>query len=103
MNLLPVGSVVKLNIIRPEAKDTLFVITKRFVSNPSNKKEYFEYELLLYPGGSGDGKNIFVNNEQIESLVHKGYSDNKDDSYQELMQGVIEKNNLRKVHIERKV
>lgn len=99
--VLPIGSVVKLNITNSEFSDTLFVVIKRFVTNPKNRNEYFEYEVMLYPAGTTDGKNLMLNREQISEVVHHGYSDIKDEECQQLIMSTIEKNQIKKVIIER--
>ena len=95
-DILPPGSVVTLNIIKKEHREAKFLIYKRFVLEEEKSKEYYEYEAMLLPIGTEDGKNIMFNNEQIEEVIFKGYSDEQELKFLEAMQELITKENLSK-------
>lgn len=97
--ILPVGSIVKLNIMKEERKDTKFCILRRFILNINEKDEYFEYELMLYPGGTQDGKVILINSEQISEVVYYGYSDDEDILFINAREQLIAENDIKKANI----
>ncbi len=99
-NILPVGSIVTLNIMKNDNQEAKFIIQRRFVINPNNKNEYFEYELMLYPGGTKDGKLILINNEQISNVIFEGYSDELDVKFIKATYELLDRNELNKVKIE---
>lgn len=100
--LLPNGSIVTLNIMKQDKQDTKFIIIKRFVLNNANKNEYFEYEVMLYPNGVGDRRNILINNEQISEVVFEGYTDHMEVLMIEMTNEKIQKQGLKKADIYQK-
>lgn len=97
--ILPIGSIIELNIMNKDKQDAKFIILKRFVINPNKSNEYFEYEAMLYPGGTTDGKNLLINNEQIAKVVFKGYCDELEDVYLTEIKSLLVQNDLVKTSI----
>lgn len=92
--ILPAGSIVTLNIMKEEKKDTKFIIMKRFVAEESGVNYYYEYEVMVYPTGSKDGKNLLINNEQIEEIIFKGYKDRLEEEFLKESKNIIQTNKL---------
>ncbi len=69
MQLLPIGSVVKL-----KNSDQPLMITTRFpIANFNGKEGYFEYDSCLYPQGAYHNQHFFFNHEDIAEVCFRGY------------------------------
>ncbi len=98
-HILPTGSIVTLNIMKPGAENTKFIIIRRFIQNAVKEKEYFEYELMLYPSGTKDKKGVLVNHEQISNIVFRGYSDEEEEDYIKRVDKLLLQNSAKKTEI----
>lgn len=73
MRLLPIGSIITLK--SDEEKNKLMIIC-RF---PFYKEDgYFDYAACVYPYGMIQDDFYYINNEDIDNVVFKGYSDEFD-------------------------
>lgn len=97
--LLPIGSIVNLNIMKESARSIKFIVMRRYIVDPNNSQQYYEYEVMNYPGGSQDGTSLLVNNEQISNIIFRGYADEEDNSYQNYANELIISNNLNKAFV----
>ena len=90
--ILPLGSVVDLKKERlkgtlpiDEIENVRIVITHRFLHNPKDKF-YFPYAGVVYPVGSmGQERTLHFTSPFIERVVHKGYSDEQDEAFVQMM------------------
>lgn len=67
-NLLPIGSIVKLN----KAKKIVMIYGRNQIQTSSNR--IFDYIAVPYPEGNlTTDFNVFFNREQIEEVIFNGY------------------------------
>lgn len=93
---LTLGSIVTLKITKDEYANSKFVIVNRFIINPQNQEEYFDYEVMLYPSGSIDGGKILINNEQVKDIEFVGYKDEFDTEFQKEIKKMLNSAGLKK-------
>lgn len=99
--ILPLGTVVKLKkeyikklLNNSEIENAEVVIVNRFIFN-NGVKAYFPYAGVVYPlGFVGNSNAIQFSSALIDEVVHRGYSDEKDEVFTFLLKRelIIDKN-----------
>ena len=79
MEILPIGSVVKLK--NGEAK--LMIINRAPLYNQDGEIGYFDYSACVYPLGKVEEQVYFFNNENIETVYFEGYKDEQEELFQQ--------------------
>ncbi len=51
------------------------VVGRKMIKEIDGEKYYFDYAACLYPEGIIGGEHLFINDEDIQKICHKGYSD----------------------------
>jgi hypothetical protein len=89
--LLPVGSVVYLK----EGTLKLVVLSRGelvLVHKDDEKSVYFDYMGGIYPQGNDPENNYYFNHEDIEKVIFKGYIDEDENRYLEVLRAAKENN-----------
>ena len=79
MNLLPIGSVVRLY----NGDANLMILNRYPLYNENGNIGYFEYSGTIYPFGRLEEQVYYFNQENIERVIFKGYIDESEISLQE--------------------
>lgn len=80
MNLLPIGTIVLLK----EGTKKVMIFGRKQIDKDNNK--VWDYIACLYPEGNISSELYFLfNKEDIEEVVFKGYEDEEDAKYQEVI------------------
>jgi len=85
MNILPIGSVVRLN----EGQVKLMILNRAPLHNNDGLIGYFDYSACVYPTGVTDQQAYFFNHEDIDEVYHEGYVDKEEKLFQEEYEGKI--------------
>ena len=85
MNILPLGSVVRLK----EGTQKVMVITRAPLYNNEGTIGYFDYAGCLYPQGQTGQTTFFFNQEDIEQIFFKGYVDEEEEKFIEMYKSQI--------------
>lgn len=86
--LLPIGSFVYLK--QGQAK---IMIIMRGAVVPENEEEHlYTYGGCLYPNGLDPKKVIYFNDEDIDKVIVKGFSDDEEERYAQLYSEWVEEN-----------
>ena len=74
--LMPIGTVVTL---KNDDLNREYMIISRFpLMNQQGKLGYCDYSAVMFPIGQFDQNNIFFNREQIETILYKGFENEKE-------------------------
>lgn len=79
MDVLPIGSVVKLN----NGDVKLMIINRAPLYNQGGEIGYFDYSACIYPTGKVEDQVYFFNKENIEKVYFKGYVDEQEELFQQ--------------------
>lgn len=79
MEILPIGSVVKLN----NGDVKLMILNRTPLYNQDGKIGYFDYSACVYPAGKVEEQVYFFNNENIEEVYFRGYVDEQEELFQQ--------------------
>ncbi|MTW86057.1 DUF4176 domain-containing protein [Virgibacillus dakarensis] len=85
MELLPLGSVVKLK----NGEQKIMITVRLPLYNNKGTIGYFHYGACLFPNGQVDQKTYFFNNSDIEEIFFKGYIDELEEDFQKKYQEEI--------------
>lgn len=80
MNLLPIGSVVRLY----NGEKKLMILSRFPLYNSEGTLGYFEYSATVYPMGKVEEEVYFFNHENIEETYFVGYIDKEEEGMQKL-------------------
>lgn len=96
MNVLPLGSVVRLK----EGERKLMIISRAPLYNDRGTIGYFDYAGCLHPVGQNGQQTFFFNKEDIEEIFFEGYIDEQEEKYQEIYGKEMKKVTYPKLSIE---
>ncbi|GAB3799614.1 DUF4176 domain-containing protein [Virgibacillus kimchii] len=96
MEILPIGSVVKLK--NGEVK--LMIINRAPLYNRDGVIGYFDYSACIYPNGKVEEQVYFFNDENIEKVYFKGYIDEQEELFQQEYEEKIKNVNYPKFKID---
>lgn len=85
MELLPLGSVVKLK----NGEQKVMITVRLPLFNNNGTIGYFEYGSCLFPNGQVDQKTYFFNSTDIEKVFFEGYIDESEKDFQRKYQKEI--------------
>lgn len=71
MNVLPIGSVIRLK----DGEQKIMIISRAPLYNNEGTIGYFDYAGCLYPQGQNSQMTYFFNHEDIEEIYFTGYVD----------------------------
>lgn len=96
MNILPLGSVVRLK--KGEIK--LMIITRVPLYNNKGTIGYFDYAGCLHPVGQNGQQTFFFNEDDIDEVFFQGYVDDEEERYQAMYEEEMKKVSYPKLSIE---
>ncbi|MBF2380275.1 DUF4176 domain-containing protein [Listeria welshimeri] len=79
MNILPIGSIVKLY----NGDIKLMIINRVPLYNQKGQIGYFDYSGCMYPNGKVEEQVYFFNEENIEQIFYEGYID-EEEAFQQI-------------------
>ncbi len=78
IDILPLGSIVKLKQTANSENETKFIIVGRFLIN-QDTNDFAEYMGYVFPlGYQGENVVVFFDNEHIQEVVFEGYLDEEE-------------------------
>ncbi|EUJ30608.1 Uncharacterized protein conserved in bacteria [Listeria grayi] len=80
MNVLPIGSIVKLY----NGDIKLMILNRLPLYNQKGQIGYFDYSACMYPNGKVEEQVYFFNKENIEKVYHEGYRDEEEVAFQQV-------------------
>ncbi|MEY8457537.1 DUF4176 domain-containing protein [Lactococcus ileimucosae] len=86
--ILPIGTIIYLK----EGSQKLMILNRGAITEQNNKTVTFDYSAAMYPVGLNPEQMFYFNQENIDKVVHMGYSDSEEERFQELYQEWLEKN-----------
>lgn len=84
---LPLGTIV---IVKGSVKKIL-IVGRGVASSMDGKIQYFDYVACTYPEGLIGETVLYINHDDIEEVVYKGYCDNDDIRMQKNLKEQVEK------------
>ena len=93
---LPLGTII---ILKGGIRKAM-IIARAVAVNMKEENKYFEYGGCLYPEGLLGEAVLYFNNEDIHSIVQKGYADEDDKIMQDNLNAAIEKTEMKKANTE---
>ena len=97
--MLPLGSVVKL-----KGNEGKLVIYCRYPLYKTEKKEgYCDYAACLFPFGQMGPESIFFNSEDIDTVVHTGYTDEEEDKFLEAAEKSLKETGYQKIILKKQL
>lgn len=96
MNILPLGSVVRLK--KGEIK--LMIISRVPLYNNKGTIGYFDYAGCLHPVGQNGQQTFFFNEDDIDEVFFQGYVDDEEERYQAMYEEEMKKVTNPKLSIE---
>lgn len=96
MNILPLGSVVRLK--KGEIK--LMIISRVPLYNNKGTIGYFDYAGCLHPVGQNGQQTFFFNEDDINEVFFQGYVDDEEERYQTMYEEEMKKVTYPKLSIE---
>lgn len=87
MELLPIGSMVRLN----NGKRKLMIISRTPLTVEDGVTGYYDYGACLYPDGQVNQTMFFFNSEDIAEICCKGYCDELELQFREKYEEAIGK------------
>lgn len=93
--ILPIGSIVKLK--RGDQK--IMIINRTPLYNNEGTIGYFDYSACMYPVGQTGQQVFFFNEEDIDTVIFEGYSDEDEEKYCETYREMIDKIEYPKLHL----
>jgi len=94
---LPIGSVV---VVKGEAKRKIMIITRALAVKMGGEVLYFEYGGGFYPSGLVGDQILYFNEEDIETILFKGYEDEDDKLQQDMINQWLIEQDLKKGSVE---
>ncbi|SFG75761.1 DUF4176 domain-containing protein [Sporolactobacillus nakayamae] len=82
MNVLPIGSVVRLK----NGDVKLMILNRAPLYNKNGIIGYFDYSACIYPTGKVEEQVYFFNHENIEEIYFEGYIDEEEELFQKQYQ-----------------
>ncbi|BBO00022.1 DUF4176 domain-containing protein [Sporolactobacillus terrae] len=79
MNLLPIGSIVRLE----DGDVKLMILNRAPLYNQKGVIGYFDYSACIYPSGKVEEQVYFFNHENIAEIYFEGYRDEEEELFQE--------------------
>lgn len=78
MDFLPLGTIVT---IKQDENNAKLMIIKKLATKVENEKEvgYYDYAVCVYPHGLIGNEVYFINEDDIDKIIFRGYED-KDDA-----------------------
>ena len=86
MNILPIGSIVKLK----DSEYKLMITARTPLVQEKGITGYFDYSACMYPNGQTSTRSYFFNAEQIEEVCFEGYVDELELAYRQEYEKRIE-------------
>ncbi|BDR59460.1 DUF4176 domain-containing protein [Xylocopilactobacillus apicola] len=86
--LLPIGSIVYLE----EGTKKLMIVGRGVVYEEDGEDKFKDYMACLYPEGIDPKETIFFDQEDIDQLVFKGYSDEEEERFVKLYEDWVKEN-----------
>jgi len=78
--MLPIGSIVYLK----EGTSKIMVLNRGTIIDQEGEHTMFDYAGCFYPQGLTPDEIFYFNEENIDEVVFKGYTDNEEERYQKL-------------------
>lgn len=78
--LLPIGSIVNIR----DGTNKLMILNRGPVVEIEGKKMMFDYSGCHYPLGLADEEVLYFNEENIDEVIHEGFSDSDEERFQKL-------------------
>lgn len=95
MKMLTLGSVVVLK----HGSQPVMVIARGPMFNDRGRIGYFDYGACPYPNGYMGGDVLFFNDEDIDKVLHEGYSDKTEADFQKVYAEKIKEVTIPKLHL----
>ncbi|MFW3590689.1 DUF4176 domain-containing protein [Staphylococcus caprae] len=83
-----IGSIIYLK----EGSQKLMIINRGPIVEIDDQKYMFDYSACKYPVGVVEDQIYYFNDENIDKVIFKGYTDQDEDRFQEIFE--VSKNNL---------
>lgn len=96
--MLPIGSIVYLK----EGTNKLMILNRGPIIEQSGEQTLFDYSGCFYPQGIDPDNVFYFNQENIDKVIFKGFSDGDEERFQELFQEWMDSNkeNIKKGKVE---
>lgn len=88
MEVLPIGSIVYLK----EGSRKLMVLNRGVTIIQNNEDVLFDYSAAIYPIGLNPEQLFYFNQEDIDRVVFRGYSDEDEERFVELYEKWLSEN-----------
>lgn len=88
MEFLPIGTVVTLK--KREVDHKVMIVSRLPLMQRGQEVGYFDYGACLYPEGKVTEQDYFFNQEDIDEILFKGFSDDDDVKYQQQLNKGLE-------------
>lgn len=88
MNSLPIETIVTLK--KREINRKAMIISRLPLMQRGDEVGYFDYGACVYPDGKATQQDYFFNQEDIDEVIFKGYTDDEDSRYQEQLNKGLE-------------
>src|SRR5699024_1140606 len=86
--MLPIGTIIYLK----EGTGKLMILNRGPMIELDGEKQIFDYEACNYPQGLDVENKFYFNEENIDEVVFKGYSDDDERRFQKLYNDWMEAN-----------
>lgn len=86
--MLPIGTVLYLK----EGTGKLMILNRGSMIELDGEKQFFDYAACNYPQGLDIENTFYFNEENIDEVVFKGYSDDDEKRFQKLYKDWMEVN-----------
>lgn len=94
--ILPIGSIVRLN----GGQQKLMITGRGALYNNQGTIGYFDYSGCIYPDGQMNQQVLFFNNENINEVLFKGFSDEDEEAYCQMYKQQIGATNYPKLQLQ---
>ena len=95
-NILPIGSIVRLN----NGQQKLMITSRGALYNNEGTIGYFDYSGCIYPMGQTNQQVFFFNQENISEVLFKGYSDEDEVQYCQIYKEQIRRTNYPRLQLQ---
>lgn len=85
-----IGTIVRIK----NSKRELMIVQKYVLHNENNKQVIYDYGACLFPEGIIGNSLFYFNHSDIEEVLYKGMSNEKDKIYNEIMTTYIEEKHI---------
>lgn len=96
VNYLPLGTII---IAKGEAKRKVMIIARGMLIDIEGSMRLFDYGGCLYPEGFFGDRVLYFNDEDIEDILFKGYSDEDDKNKIEQIKKWVEEHDIEKGNV----